>query len=572
MNIQSFADLSLKPQILRAIESMGFTDATAVQTESIPLIRTGCDMFARSQTGTGKTVAFGIPAVESVDANLQQVQVLILSPTRELAQQCAVEIRKIAKYLSYINVAEVYGGADFRNQFRDLKKANIVVGTPGRIMDHMRRKSLLLGSLKMLVLDEADEMLKMGFKEDVETILQDTPESRQTVMFSATVPPEILKITREFQKDPVNVEVNAKQVVLNNIRQCYVQLPKNRKMDVLRLLFHCYKPQRVIIFANTKSMVDELTEQLKADGISIEGLHGDMKQNQRTTVMNSFKQGKTTILVATDVAARGIDVNDVDYVINYDIPQSTEYYVHRIGRTGRAGRKGTAITLCYEGHQVQTLRRLARETKSDMDELPIPTVADVQQQNRKHSVDLIRAAIDTPVDDSYHHIVSELIAEGYDASDIAAALIKKSYSQNINNLVDVKLSPKRRERKAADRPVKHRSEAGYTNITIDIGRSDRIAPNHIVGAITEAAGISSAMIGKIDISPHLTIVGIPSDIAGEVVDAMQGLKIQKKPVEVRVSDSAPRRSSDRYSRFGGKPKGKHEFNHSRAKAHKNKGR
>ncbi|MEG1594094.1 MAG: DEAD/DEAH box helicase, partial [Oscillibacter sp.] len=307
----TFSQLELSPELLAAVTEMGFTETTDVQAEAIPVIRTGADVMARSQTGTGKTVAFGIPAVELVVPEDKYVQVLILSPTRELAQQCGDELRKLARHLPYIKTADIYGGADFRRQFVDLREANIVIGTPGRVMDHMRRGSLHLNHLKMIVLDEADEMLNMGFKEDIETILTDVPEERQIVLFSATVPPEILTITRQFQKDPVLIEINRDQVTLDSIVQTAVDVPMRHKPEALNLLLHYYKPQRAIIFANTKSMVDELTEGLNAAGFSVEGLHGDMKQLQRTRVMNAFKKGKVAILVATDVAARGIDVNDV---------------------------------------------------------------------------------------------------------------------------------------------------------------------------------------------------------------------------------------------------------------------
>ena len=328
-----FADLSLSPALMNAVTDMGFVETTPVQAETIPVIRAGSDLLARSQTGTGKTVAFGIPAVECIDSADRHVQVLILSPTRELAMQCGDEIRKLARYLPHIKTADIYGGSDFNRQFRALRDANIVIGTPGRVMDHMRRETLKLGNLKMIVLDEADEMLNMGFKEDIETILQDVPEQRQTILFSATVPPEILAITRQFQKNPVHIEINRNQVTLDNIKQAYVDIPMYQKQEGLKILFHYHKPRRAIIFANTKTMVDELTELLSGAGFTTGGLHGDMKQLQRTSVMNAFKRGRVNILVATDVAARGIDVSDIDFVFNYDIPKTSDYYVHRkIGR------------------------------------------------------------------------------------------------------------------------------------------------------------------------------------------------------------------------------------------------
>ncbi len=547
MSTLNFEEMSLKPEMLRALCEVGITEATEVQTKTIPMVRAGTDIFARSQTGTGKTIAFGVPAIEAVEQGDRSIQVLILSPTRELAQQCAAELRKLAQYIPYINVAEIYGGADFRAQFRELKIANIVVGTPGRVMDHMRRKTLKLSSIKMVVLDEADEMLNMGFKEDVETILSDSPENRQTVMFSATIPSEILRISKEFQKDPVNIEINAKHVVLSNIRQCYVNLPRNRKPDVLRLLLHRYSPKRVIMFANTKTMVDELTEMLNEAGFTTAGLHGDMRQGQRTLVMSAFKQGKTNILVATDVAARGIDVNDVDYVINYDIPKTSDYYVHRIGRTGRAGRTGTSITLCCESRQVSDLKQLAKSSLSSVEELPIPTIADIEAESRRRCIDETVALLKGDVNSDYHEIVNDLIENGIDIKAVAAALLAKNHQRSTDNLVDVKHSDKRQR---SEKPKRHHDDDIYAEIVINVGKADHVTPNHIVGAVTEGAGISSKMIGRIDITPHLTIVNVPSDIAIDVVNAMHGRKIARKSVTVTLADKGRRKGGKPHRRHG----------------------
>ncbi len=559
MTKKSFEELSLKPEMLKAIHEMGITDATEVQAKTIPIVRTGNDIFARSQTGTGKTIAFGVPAVEAVDPDGKSVCVLVLSPTRELAQQCAEEIRKLSRHMPYIRVAEIYGGADFRGQFRELRVANIVVGTPGRVMDHMRRRTLKLSNIKMVVLDEADEMLNMGFKEDVETILADAPEQRQIVMFSATLPPDILKISKEFQDEPVNIEINAKHVVLSNIRQCYINLPKNSKLDVLNLLFHRYSPQRVIIFTNTKTMVDELAEKLNNLGFSAAGLHGDMRQGQRTLVMNTFKQGKTMILVATDVAARGIDVNDVDYVINYDIPKTSDNYVHRIGRTGRAGRSGTAITLCYEGRQVHALRELAKATKSNVEELAIPTTSDISLHNRKRCLDEAIKLVESGYDESFKTIVDELEQDGHNIKNLAAALLSVNYRFNTAGLQDVKQSPRGSKSRGdhAERSERHRNGSGFSEIAINIGKMDHVTPNHIVGAITEAAGIYSKNIGKIDVTPHLTIVGIPSDMAPEVASALNGRKIARKTVTVTLIDKARSNDGKPHRRHGKKTRIRH---------------
>lgn len=341
----------------RAIGEMGFSEPTPIQAQSIPLILEGRDVVGRSQTGTGKTAAFGIPAIQMVDPNLDRrmAQILLLCPTRELAVQACEELKKLAHHTRGVPCLCRLRRRTIERQIVQLKDANIVVGTPGRVMDHLRRRTLKISELRMVILDEADEMLSMGFREDIETILTQAPENRQTILFSATMPKEIMNLIDNYQKDPVLVEINKSQVALNSIEQFYYDIPTGRKNDALGLLLHYYAPSRSMVFCNTKKMVDDLTGWLLDHGFKAEGLHGDMKQSQRTVVMDAFKAGRTSILVATDVAARGIDVDDINCVFNYDIPQNAEYYVHRIGRTGRAGKSGSAYTLCC-GSEISSAR------------------------------------------------------------------------------------------------------------------------------------------------------------------------------------------------------------------------
>ena len=316
-----FSELSLPEGIQRAINDLGFDEPTAIQKKAIPAMRSGKDIIGRSQTGTGKTVAFAVPAIEMIthENDKSHVLAIIMLPTRELAIQCCEEIKKLTKYCEGIRPVEVYGGAPMDRQITRLKRANIVIGTPGRIMDHMRRRTLKLDHVKLAVLDEADEMLSMGFKEDMETILRETPSSRQTVLFSATMPDAILSITEEFQDSPVMIEAGDKKIALDNITQSYVNVPMGRKTDALCLLLHYYSPSLSIVFCNTKKMAEELSLALVKNGFNAEALHGDLKQSQRTAIMDRFRNGALPVLVATDVAARGIDVSDVEYVFNYDI-------------------------------------------------------------------------------------------------------------------------------------------------------------------------------------------------------------------------------------------------------------
>ena len=344
METVRFEELDLLPQIQRAVKEMGFEEASPIQAKAIPVVLSGKDMIGQAQTGTGKTASFGIPLLQKIDPKNKHLQAIVLCPTRELAIQVAEEIRRLAKFMHGIKILPIYGGQDIVKQIRSLKSGTqVMIGTPGRVMDHMRRKTVKLDHVNMMVLDEADEMLNMGFREDIETILSGIPEERQTVLFSATMPKPIMDIAKKFQKDTQIVKVLKKELTVPKVEQYYYEVRPKNKSEVLSRLLDIYAPKLSVVFCNTKRGVDTLVEDLKGRGYFAEGLHGDMKQQQRDRVMNRFRNGKTDILVATDVAARGIDVDDVEAVFNYDIPQDDEYYVHRIGRTGRAGRTGIAF-------------------------------------------------------------------------------------------------------------------------------------------------------------------------------------------------------------------------------------
>lgn len=527
-----FSELEMMPEVQAAIEDMGFSDTTEIQSMAIPMIRNGGDVIGRSQTGTGKTIAFAIPAIEKVEINDWQskVNVLILCPTRELAQQNCEEFTKLTKYLPKIRTTDVYGGVSMVRQIEKLKRANIVIGTPGRIMDHMRRGTINFDDVKLVVLDEADEMLSMGFKEDIETILVGVPPERQTVLFSATMSPEILGITKQFLNSPKLIEIDKKHVTLDNIEQMYVDVPMGRKMDALNLLLRFYSPKLAMVFCNTKKMVDDITNYLGQNSFDASGLHGDMNQMQRTSTMNSFKYGRTAILVATDVAARGIDVNDIDYVINYDIPQENEYYVHRIGRTGRAGKPGKAITICSGRRQVITLQNIAYSTKAKITQISVPTVSDIKDSVLKNGTDLIEETIKSEVESKYFTVFDELINKGYTADKIAAAAIKLHFSEVEINIADIKQEKKTYTDTTEVNVSRKHSDENYKKIVLSAGRSSRIAPNHIVAALTERTSLVGKNIGKIEIYDSESVVSVPGDKYDEVLQDLGGLKICGKPV------------------------------------------
>lgn len=435
----NFNELNLRNEILRAVSEMGYESATDIQAGSIPSILDGQDVTGRSSTGTGKTAAFGIPIVQRTAENEDRSSVLILAPTRELALQITGEIRKYAKYLPCISVACIYGGQPMDGQIRALKKARIVVGTPGRIMDHMRRRTLRLDNLKTVVLDEADEMLNMGFIEDIRTILGSAPSDRQTILFSATLSPEIMKITEEFQTETVFVKADKGKRTAAKIDQSFYYIAKEEKNDALRLLLEDTAPRRALIFCNTKSMVDELSSLLGEFGYRCAGLHGDMKQNQRNTVMKDFKSGRTRLLIATDVAARGIDVEDVDAVFNYDVPQELEYYVHRIGRTGRAGREGASHTLVAGRMQLSRLRDIEKYIHAQIEEKPLPSAASILKKKESEFKESLKEMLSDGIDEQWLELIDTLEEDGISAKEIAALLCQRTQKKNrrIASLKDV---------------------------------------------------------------------------------------------------------------------------------------
>jgi ATP-dependent RNA helicase DeaD len=356
-----FKELALSPEMHRSIEDMGFTEASPIQAEAIPLLLEGHDLIGQAQTGTGKTAAFAIPLIERIDSRRGPAQALIMCPTRELAVQVGEEIRKLLKHKPGISVVTIYGGDPIGRQFRALtKKPQIIVGTPGRLQDHIRRGSIRLNAVKTVVLDEADEMLDLGFREDIEAILKTTPTERQTVLFSATMTPQIMELASRYQRNPQQVKVQRTQAESAQIEQMYVEVHPRKKVDALTYLIEARQMKLALVFCNTKRQVDELVLRLQGEGYSADGLHGGMAQPKRARVLNGFRQGKLQFLVATDVAARGIDVRNIEAVFNYDLPQDMEAYIHRIGRTGRAGQSGLAFTFVRreELHQLKKIRRM----------------------------------------------------------------------------------------------------------------------------------------------------------------------------------------------------------------------
>lgn len=438
LNEISYEDSGLEPRILRAVKEMGFENMTPIQAQAIFVFLEGKDVIGQAQTGTGKTAAFGIPILQMTEPEEKNLQALILCPTRELAIQAAEEIRKFGKYIDGVRVLPIYGGQDINKQIRSLRGGvQIVVGTPGRVMDHMRRHTLKLGNLKTIVLDEADEMLNMGFREDIETILDAIPKEHQTGLFSATMPKPILNITKKYQKpDAVFVKVAAKELTIPLVRQYYYEVKQKNKDEVTARLLDYYNPKRSLIFCNTKKKVDELAEVLKGRGYFAEGFHGDMSQAERDRIMNSFRKGFTDILIATDVAARGIDITDIEAVFNYDIPQDIEYYVHRIGRTGRAGKSGRSFTLVV-GREIYKIRDIENVCKTRIKARHVPSARDINHAKADNIMMRVKELISDdgrPLYSLIKYIENQLDDEDFNAIELSAALLKMQIGEEVEEM------------------------------------------------------------------------------------------------------------------------------------------
>ncbi len=417
-----FHELGISEKIMKSIQAMGFEEATPIQAETIPVSLQGKDVIGQAQTGTGKTAAFGIPMLEKMDLKNSSIQGIVIAPTRELAIQVAEELNRIGQYKG-VKALPIYGGQDINRQIRALKnRPQIIVGTPGRLMDHMNRKTIRLQNIQVVVLDEADEMLNMGFVEDIEAILKEVPEVRQTLLFSATMPEPIRKIAEKFMKDPVQIKVKAKEMTVPNIEQYYIETQEKKKFDVLTRLLDMESPELAIVFGRTKRRVDELSEALNSRGYAAEGIHGDLTQAKRSSVLKKFKAGTIEVLVATDVAARGLDISGVTHVYNFDIPQDPESYVHRIGRTGRAGKQGLAYTFVTP-REIGQLKNIERTTKRSMERKPVPSMDDALEGQKQITAEKILYTIQNENFSFYKHMAEELLDE-HDSVTVVAAAIK----------------------------------------------------------------------------------------------------------------------------------------------------
>ncbi|HAR95419.1 MAG TPA: ATP-dependent RNA helicase [Deltaproteobacteria bacterium] len=522
MEITSFRDLGLSKEVQRAIADLGFEEPTPVQAGTIPVILTGRDIIGQAQTGTGKTVAFGIPIVESIKPRAKGVQAIILCPTRELAIQVAEDIKQVAKYRRDIGILPVYGGQPIERQLRALSAGvQIVIGTPGRTIDHINRGTLRLNSVRMVVMDEADEMLNMGFLEDVEKILQVIPSEHQTLLFSATMPKPILSLTSRYLKEPEHVRIVHKELTVPAVQQHYYEVRETQKPEVLSRAIDMHGLKLSLVFCNTKKKVDAVVMEMQARGYLVEGLHGDLTQSQRDRVMDKFRKGALDMLVATDVAARGLDVEGIEAVFNYDVPQDEEYYVHRIGRTARAGRTGHAFSFVV-GREIYQLREIERFAHIKISRKPVPSLTEVEETRSVTLLEKVRESIEEGDLERYTGLVERLVREDYSTLDVAAALLKMMVATDAKGPSADMEEPLEDERRFIP----------MARLSVNVGRKDKVAAKDVVGAIAGETGLPGKLIGKIEIRERLSIVEIPEEYAYQVVARLQGKFIKGHKIRV----------------------------------------
>ncbi|MCE5300575.1 MAG: DEAD/DEAH box helicase [Spirochaetia bacterium] len=522
-----FSELNLSAEVMKGVEEMGFEEATHIQTEAIPAMMKGTDIIGQAQTGTGKTAAFGIPILEMIDAGDRAVQALILCPTRELAVQVAEEIRNIGRYKKGITVLAVYGGQPIDRQIQVLRRgAQVIIGTPGRLMDHMERRTISLAKAKIVVMDEADEMLNMGFIEDVELILKQAPAERQTVLFSATMPGPILALTKKYQKEPKLIKITHEVLTAPSIEQSYYELKRGTKVDALCRLLDLNSFKSVLVFCNTKMMVDELTTKMYSRGYTAEALHGDKSQAQRDRVMDKFRNARIDMLIATDVAARGIDVDNIDAVFNYDVPQDEEDYVHRIGRTGRAGKSGKAYTFVY-GNEMHKLREIMKYARVKIKPEMVPAQSVIEEKKSGLFLDKIKEVLAAGKLEEQVSAVEKLMEQDYSSVEIAAALMKM--------VVGGKQGREEAATEDLNAPVRrpgHEMTGNMVRLFVSTGRQDRVGVKEILKAITLKTGIKGALIGRIDLFDKYSFVQIDSSAADNVVLKMNNARINGIKIHV----------------------------------------
>jgi ATP-dependent RNA helicase DeaD len=584
MEKRKFAELGLSPEILKAVDKMGFEEASPIQTAVIPTILEGRDVIGQSSTGSGKTAAFAIPAIEKVDTHTRAVQVLILCPTRELAVQVAEEVGKLSLFKRGLSATPIYGGQSYDRQFRALESGvQIVIGTPGRVMDHMERGTLKLDALKLVILDEADRMLDMGFRDDIERILSAVPEERQLLFFSATMPPAIQSLIKRFTRNPAWIKVEAHAQNAPKVDQVYFEVDRRSKLEVLTRLIDLYDFRFGIIFCSTKIMVDELDEHMHSRGYAVDRLHGDITQTQRNRVMEKFRRRGFEFLIATDVAARGLDVDDLEVVFNFDLPNDAEDYTHRIGRTGRAGKEGRAFTF-VSGRELYKLQGMVRFAKIKIRRENVPSLDQVEEARENVFFEKLRATLQEGKFKKQDRIIDRLMEQGYASTDICSALLHlmqgsagdgssgapaakpvqtpapapafersaPAKAQSFKNESSSRRAEPARTTAAEDddrprvgkpkyeRPSRTGREAGYTTIFVNVGRKELVTPADLVGKIAGVTRLPAAIVGAIDIHQRHALIDVLTEHHELVITRLAGIRIKGETLKPAIATETHR--------------------------------
>ncbi|MCE8032726.1 DEAD/DEAH box helicase [Halomonas sp. MCCC 1A11057] len=554
----SFGDLALLPAVLAAVETLGYETPSPIQAQTIPALLEGRDMLGQAQTGTGKTAAFALPLLSRLEMTRREPQVLVLAPTRELAQQVAVSFTKYGQNLQGLEVATLCGGQEYREQLGALKRgAQVVVGTPGRVIDHLDRGSLKLDGLSALVLDEADEMLRMGFIDDVKRVVADTPQDAQRVFFSATLPAEIERIVNRYLVDPVKVAIESRTTTAESIEQRLVRVDGGAKLEALARILEVEPVDAAIVFVRTRAACTTLMEQLSARGVNVASLSGDLDQSLRERTIQRLKRGKIDVLIATDVAARGLDVPRITHVINYDLPQDSEAYTHRIGRTGRAGREGVAITFAgfREGRKIGWLEQA---TGQRMTEMALPDEAAIRAHRDEVFHQRVIAALTAGADEQ-RALVERLVGEGYDPIELACAFaaLARADEAPIGRLQ----APRKERADRGDRaprdgkpPRRDRGPSeGMTRYRVAVGHKDGVKPGQLVGALANEGGIEGSRIGRIDIRNAFSVVELPSSLPPSILAKMARARVAGRALEISEDSGAPERAPRRRREDGDAP-------------------
>jgi len=547
--LMKIENIEISEKIQKALEEMGFEELTQIQLEAIPHILEGRDIIAQSNTGTGKTAAFGIPVIQGIDTDVKRPQAIALCPTRELAVQVANEFKKMSKFIDGLKIVSVYGGADIKGQIDKLRGgAQIIIGTPGRVIDLIDRGVIKLDELKITILDEADEMLKMGFKEDIELILSKVNHKTQTLLFSATMPESIMRITKQFQNNPVMIKTLREGITAKEVKQSYFMVKHSDKIEALTRILDTYTTKLALVFCNTKRSVDELFDILVDKGYNCDKIHGDINQAQRLDTLNKFNNGLVDVLIATDVAARGLDIKEVEAVINYEIPTKEDYYVHRIGRTGRAGREGLSFTL-LTNKEMKKLQAIERYTKKPLRKRQIPTIEKVNEIKQDKFIRDIESNIANGITEDYSHIINRLYDSGNSPEAIISALIKDRLtfdsSENDKDLNDI-IPERRKSSRNRDEDINKSGVRFFLNL----GKKDGIRPRDILGAVAGECDIPGTDIGEIEILDKFSFFNAAKEHKNVILKKMNDSAIKGKDVVVELTTSKKQKGSVANSKYG----------------------